>query len=461
MSIDGELSANFKRTVCKFWREGRCDKGQQCTWSHGDEDAAPLEAAPPWAMWSGSGAFGPERRPEVKRTLCRFFERGACERGERCTWAHGVEELGTLAAPGLEAGEELAPSAASGQPGAEVFADAPCSILKTICKFWQEGRCKNGDICSWAHGEHELGTPWPRQSPDAAAVLALSRALIEARPSMEEALGGVKRTICKFWLEGKCRNGDLCTWAHGELELGTPAPVTDGVHAAPGWDGRQRSICRSWQQGLCERGNQCIFAHAQEAVGLSGGGPFGCAGGGPGGPFRGLAGGFGGGAALGSRAPARAGAALPALGGGWGPAEAERPLKRTLCRFWQQGLCERGDQCTWLHGEADAGAAAPQLSWAWPLGGGRPAPARDGGLGALALRRSICKFWQEGTCSKPEGQCTWAHGEQELGTAVSAEPREPCRFFLSGACQKGNLCAFPHIMTTEEVIPPWKRPRVS
>eukprot|EP00667_Euglena_gracilis_P026831 EG_transcript_32666 len=25
------------------------------------------------------------------------------------------------------------------------------------------------------------------------------------------------------------------------------------------------------------------------------------------------------------------------------------PVPRTPCKFWQQGLCTRGEECTWLH----------------------------------------------------------------------------------------------------------------
>jgi len=40
------------------------------------------------------------------------------------------------------------------------------------------------------------------------------------------------------------------------------------------------------------------------------------------------------------------------------------------------------------------------------------------------MRRTICRFWKEGTCQKGEGKCTWAHGEHEIGTLVESHQVE-------------------------------------
>ena len=70
----------------------------------------------------------------ARRTrLCQFHIRGCCERGPRCTFAHGVGELGSV---------RPARDWDSGKEG--------------LCKFFQEGRCRRGDLCEWAHGTHQL-----------------------------------------------------------------------------------------------------------------------------------------------------------------------------------------------------------------------------------------------------------------------------------------------------------------
>merc|ERR1712072_318106 len=77
----------------------------------------------------------------------------------------------------------------------------------------------------------------------------------------EEEDEKIKRTICKFWLEGKCDRGDKCSFAHGETEIGKK--ITE--------ESRQQVTCRFWLQGKCKKGDGCKWAHkltgaAAEAV---------------------------------------------------------------------------------------------------------------------------------------------------------------------------------------------------
>lgn len=32
------IEATTKRTICKFWQEGSCTRGSECTWAHGEEE---------------------------------------------------------------------------------------------------------------------------------------------------------------------------------------------------------------------------------------------------------------------------------------------------------------------------------------------------------------------------------------------------------------------------------------
>ncbi|CAK9054712.1 Malonyl-[acyl-carrier protein] O-methyltransferase (Malonyl-ACP O-methyltransferase) (Biotin synthesis protein BioC) [Durusdinium trenchii] len=40
--------------------------------------------------------------------------------------------------------------------------------------------------------------------------------------------------------------------------------------------------------------------------------------------------------------------------------------------------------------------------------------------GREPVRRTLCKFWQQGRCLQAAGSCSWAHGEWEIGTPVGS-----------------------------------------
>ena len=53
-----------------------------------------------------------------------------------------------------------------------------------------------------------------------------------------------KKSLCSFWLKGKCQRGTKCRYAHGEAEIGTMAPT-----------------CHEFENGACRRGDACKFSH--------------------------------------------------------------------------------------------------------------------------------------------------------------------------------------------------------
>ncbi|CAJ1367154.1 unnamed protein product [Effrenium voratum] len=333
-----------------------------------------------------AGNFG-QPAPDVKRTLCKFFLAGACERGDMCTWAHGEEELGQ---PVGGAPTSLDLQAHQG------FVEE--GVKRTICKFWEEGKCKNGEFCTWAHGQAELGQP-----------IVTSNAFV-ALPNPLDMGPNAKKTICKFWQQGACTKGAACTFAHGRSDLQAPSADNSGLWqglveratraptlmpqggvprafggfggavASPGPGNVKRTICSFWEQGVCSRGSQCTWAHGDQELGapLPGGTHLRFA------PATSLAL-----AALGGKAPSSPGKGVThsfaqfglgkvfktnpfeVLGKGKGPAfaswkgekgAAEQPLKKTICKFWLEGQCTRGDSCTWAHGEEDQAPIMPAMT---------------------------------------------------------------------------------------------------
>ncbi|CAE6919934.1 bioC [Symbiodinium sp. KB8] len=227
------------------------------------------------------------------------------------------------------------------------------SVKRTICKFWEEGACKNGATCTWAHGAEELGMP--------------------LSPRLEEMGPNAKKTLCKFWLQGTCTKGSSCTFAHGDQELVSTAPVST-----------------LWQ-GLMQRRSAAV-----------------------------------------STAP---------LQGSWRAPSAGVSSKRTICKFWEQGLCTKGDNCTFAHGEEEIGAplvAIENIQRAEPIrpvkvtGPAVPFGGADAVVAGGNTKRTICRFWEQGTCTR--GDCTWAHGEEELGAPVldRATARQGDGFAIKG-----------------------------
>jgi len=120
--------------------------------------------------------------PRHKTVLCKHFEQdGECKFGNKCSFAHGEAELQRKAQPKPAARDPL---------------------YKTVlCKhFEQDGECKFGNKCSFAHGETELQR--------------------KAQPKAATRDPLYKTVLCKhFEQDGECKFGNKCSFAHGETEL--------------------------------------------------------------------------------------------------------------------------------------------------------------------------------------------------------------------------------------------------
>ncbi|OLP82702.1 Malonyl-[acyl-carrier protein] O-methyltransferase [Symbiodinium microadriaticum] len=91
--------------------------------------------------------------------------------------------------------------------------------------------------------------------------------------------------------------------------------------------------------------------------------------------------------------------------------ESGYPVNGHVFSLMAQGLPENQDRMETL----------PQQSPPALKGGMKVLPPWKGGAlvqttEVANVRRSICKFWEQGKCSQEAGQCTWAHGEWEIGT---------------------------------------------
>jgi len=518
------------RTPCKFFAAGNCRKGQSCTFTHGEDDRRgesgselpevggelpelggeldsqllelsrelggelpednagdELDAELLKLLESGGElggelleepafAWGPERRSherlETKRTLCKFFQEGTCRRGNSCGFAHGEEEIGQV----IEPSRTLSLSSGAAVPATHIGgAGVASSKKRTACKFWLAGKCKSGTHCTFAHGEHRIAK------------------------AIEPPAVDIKRTLCKFFAEGACAKGSACGFAHGEEELGTP------VDAIAGFQGVKRTMCKFFLQGGCDRGELCGWAHGENEIG----------------EVIPAASEQRQGRVKSDRPTSRSYTSgqyalevaaappvdeecyaqeavdeeevIPAAVEEWqGPATPDRPpsrsytsgqyalevaaapsvdeeylaqaaeeldrrhlqqqqqqqqqysqprrfheqpraalanerpsftsrVKRTMCRFFLKGDCSKGRQCGYAHGEEDLGkpiysapgGAPPAAFWS----GATPVPAKSRASSVAtpvaAAKRAMCAYWEEGRCKKGDA-CEFAHGEREM-----------------------------------------------
>ena len=101
------------KAPCFAFREGNCNYGYSCKFSHGDDDS----------RQNNFSSFNGGR----KRGMCYDYEEGKCTRGAACRFSHGKDD------------------ASRGMGG---YNSAPRS---RVCYSYQNGNCNYGDSCKFDH----------------------------------------------------------------------------------------------------------------------------------------------------------------------------------------------------------------------------------------------------------------------------------------------------------------------
>lgn len=113
---------------------------------------------------------GKEDNSDNRKTkMCRYYRRGHCNKGENCDYAHGVDELKGRPPrpeqyerperPERRAREDGSPRQNRPPRFRRGFKPQhqPPNYKTVICYNWEEdGKCPRGRNCSFAHGEEEL-----------------------------------------------------------------------------------------------------------------------------------------------------------------------------------------------------------------------------------------------------------------------------------------------------------------
>jgi len=358
-SLHRRTGVRKKTKICREWeRSGKCPRQDRCTFAHGEGE---LGTPIPSELISEM-----EIRSKTKSKVCGAFTKGMCNRGDQCTFAHGEHEVG-LPQPGQPGGVPIDPNF-NPPPNRQEYPRMQSQMMpqnvphgevllkSEICsEFFDVGACPRGGMCCFIHGEEEIGTPQPMQSnhqqsvhrgpfpqqgvgggpfpqqggggpfpqqggggpfPQQGGGGPFPQQMQASRPSRfssapPQPVQNMKTEVCANWLEGRCSYGDMCLFAHGENEVGTPLP------------GMANQIM---QQSMPQQQPSQQVASPFPQMTSSVAGPGGCGGG-------------------------------VADGTGKQETTPERQMfnfKTMICNdFTQQGSCRRGDNCSFAHGEVE------------------------------------------------------------------------------------------------------------
>lgn len=135
---------------CKFFLQGRCTKGETCSFQHlrsdirQTKDSGVARNTQPLAALHGERPMFepthialPIRSPST--TLCHFFQSGTCTKGVLCTFSHDIKPWAPR--------EQTQP--VSVDAGRANTADFRSTV---DCKFHFRGRCSQGASCPYSHG---------------------------------------------------------------------------------------------------------------------------------------------------------------------------------------------------------------------------------------------------------------------------------------------------------------------
>jgi len=263
---------------CRHFARGFCQMGDACGFLH-----------------EASGTSAPQQATGVSpggQKLCRHFARGYCQMGSSCGFFHddsaapspaphhpmqhhSVPQHSSSAAKRLAPDDwnsEIQPKASraddhylamdewnsGGQPKASApRADGQHYLKTALCRHFSSNAngCSMGNRCSFAHGEHELGTSQPPGNPGQNASGNMS--LPSGQPPRQQ----IKYQMCRHFARGGCQLGDSCGFAHGESQVGQ---LSD-----QGQPHRKSKLCENFQRGHCVWETTCQFAHGEAEIGAT------------------------------------------------------------------------------------------------------------------------------------------------------------------------------------------------
>jgi len=343
------------RKMCNFFLQGRCSKGEACTYAHYMEELDPQAAAAAFAE-----AAGPA--PEE-------LEEGALEAAlAEAGWAEGAEtEVPEEAAEEEEAGAEAAEGELEAAASASICPSAlqgprefsPESMPKQLCPFWMHhpACCEQGDACPMAHGLAELGLEFG----DPVEIRTDGVPPDQHPSSGSGGLNGRSMTAVKRTTSWASSNAPA-SWASSNVPAGVASTMAltmgeDGGGKGKGWGPRATYPGAAYPGG----------DWAANAAGGMGGGPS---------------------------------SYMPGSGPNRFAGSNFMPMK--VCQFWIKDplSCTKGMNCSFAHGVHELQPSAVATCGVSRFQHGRQ-PTK------------YCTFFANGTCTRGLS-CTFAHSAEEL-----------------------------------------------
>jgi len=230
---------HYKTIPCRHWLRGDCKLGASCNFRHGENDenaTLPMRACyreMPQQMRLN------ESMPSIKTGTkpCRHFQRGYCERGDMCNFAHVKGNIGDPFPPCVRALPPGRRKAWISPPGAPLMGTQYPSLMTAglksrPCRHFKRGFCERGLNCGFLH---------------------------EERPASQDGFlfqqGGP--TPCRHFLRGRCDLGAQCKFGHIPALFGSQRDTSEYQRLAK----RGTRLCRHYAKGFCSLGEQCDFAH--------------------------------------------------------------------------------------------------------------------------------------------------------------------------------------------------------
>ncbi|POM76250.1 Zinc finger, RING-type domain containing hypothetical protein [Phytophthora palmivora] len=195
---------------CKFFLRGTCTGGRECKFSHSTEAQA---AATRVSASNGDKTL----KPGSYGVPCKFFKYGDCSNGDKCPYLHlqkkddhkdKTETEGTSTSDKQPDEEEKVTSPTAEASSEEIKEKEEVTELKDFISK-EEELYYYGAPGEFEDVAAESGPPMPKES-----YVEVTKKNVTNRPLSFDEERPAPPKICTFFLQGLCRYGDTCFYAH-------------------------------------------------------------------------------------------------------------------------------------------------------------------------------------------------------------------------------------------------------